>query len=70
MKHLCEGGYTNVDYDGIITITDKCKKIADMVYDRNQTIAKILIALGVDEKTTYKDSCKIEHDLSREISKE
>lgn len=28
-------------------------------------IAKILIALGVDEATAYKDSCKIEHDLSQ-----
>ena len=29
-------------------------------------IAEILIALGVSRETAYKDSCKIEHDISQE----
>lgn len=66
MKHLREDEYINMDADGIITLTDKGKEIASMVYERHQLIAKILIALGVSEETAYEDSCKIEHDLSQE----
>jgi len=66
MKRLRESKYISVDTDGSITLTEKGKKIAEMVYERHQLIAKLLIALGVDEETAYKDSCKIEHDLSQE----
>lgn len=65
MKRLREDGYINMDDDRMITLTPKGKNIASMVYERHQIIAKILIALGVDEATAYEDSCKIEHDLSQ-----
>ncbi|MBO5382691.1 MAG: metal-dependent transcriptional regulator [Ruminococcus sp.] len=65
MKRLREDGYINMDDDRMITLTQKGKDIASMVYERHQIIAKILIALGVDEVTAYEDSCKIEHDLSQ-----
>ena len=65
MKRLREDGYINMDDDRMITLTQKGKDIASMVYERHQIIAKILIALGVDESTAYEDSCKIEHDLSQ-----
>jgi len=66
MKRLREDECISMDADGIITLTDKGKEIASMVYERHQLIAKILIALGVSEETAYEDSCKIEHDLSQE----
>ena len=66
MKRLREDKCISMDADGIITLTDKGKEIASMVYERHQLIAKILIALGVSEETAYEDSCKIEHDLSQE----
>ena len=66
MKHLREDGCINTDNDGIITLTDKGREIAGMVYERHQIIAKILISLGVSEETAYADSCRIEHDLSPE----
>lgn len=65
MKRLREDGYIHMDDDRMITLTPKGKDIASMVYERHQIIAKILIALGVDEVTAYEDSCKIEHDLSQ-----
>lgn len=65
MKRLREDGYIHMDDDRMITLTQKGKDIASMVYERHQIIAKILIALGVDEATAYEDSCKIEHDLSQ-----
>ena len=66
MKRLREDECISMDADGIITLTDKGKEIASMVYERHQLIAKILITLGVSEETAYEDSCKIEHDLSQE----
>lgn len=66
MKRLREDEYINMDHDGIITLTQKGREIAVKVYERHQIIAKVLIALGVNENTAYEDSCKIEHDLSQE----
>ncbi len=64
MKNLRENGYIFVDKDGYITLTDTGRAIADKIYERHQMIAEILMALGVDEETAYRDSCKIEHDIS------
>lgn len=64
MKNLRENGYILVDKDGYITLTDAGLAIADKIYERHQMIAEILMALGVDEETAYRDSCKIEHDIS------
>lgn len=65
MKHFREEGYIETDKDGRITLTEKGLEVAEMVYERHQIIAKALMALGVDEKTAYDDSCKIEHDISQ-----
>lgn len=64
MKNLRENGYILVDKDGDITLTDAGRAIADKIYERHQMIAEILMALGVDEEAAYRDSCKIEHDIS------
>ena len=64
MKSLRENGYILVDKDGYITLTDTGRAIADKIYERHQMIAEILMALGVDEETAYRNSCKIEHDIS------
>ena len=64
MKNFREKGYIFIDRDGSIVLTDKGLSIAERVFERHQVIASALIALGVDEKTAYEDSCKIEHDIS------
>lgn len=66
MKAFREDGYITMDSDGGISLTEKGLKIASGVYERHEVIAKALIALGVDEKTAYEDSCKVEHDISNE----
>lgn len=66
MKRLRENDYIVVSQDGNISLTTAGKEIAKKVYERHQIIAKILISLGVNEKTAYEDSCRIEHDLSQE----
>ena len=64
MKNFREDGYITMDQDGSINLTKKGQEIAERMYERHQIIAKALMALGVDEETAYKDSCKIEHDIS------
>lgn len=64
MKHFRENGFIEMDGDGYITLTDAGLEIAQRMCERHNVIAKILMALGVDEKTAYEDSCKIEHDIS------
>ncbi len=66
MKNFREGGYITVDDDGNIDLTDKGLEIANRIYERHEVISKVLIALGVSEKTALEDSCKIEHAISEE----
>ncbi len=66
MKSFREEGYVTVDDAGDLMLTEKGMEIASKMYERHQMIAKALIKLGVDEKTAYEDSCKIEHDISDE----
>lgn len=64
MKDFREHGYILMNEKGYITLTDKGLEIAERIYERHNVIAQILIELGVDKKTAYEDSCKIEHHLS------
>lgn len=66
MKAFREEGYIEMDADGHIFLTPKGLAIAEKIYERHQTLAKILMALGVSEKTAFADACKIEHDISDE----
>lgn len=66
MKSLRESGYVAVDADGGITLTDSGLEIANMMYERHELIAEVLISLGVSKETAYDDSCKIEHVISTE----
>ena len=66
MKNFREEGYIITDADGGISLTEKGMKIAERVYERHDLIARALILIGVDEKTAYEDSCKIEHDISEQ----
>lgn len=64
MKNLRENGCITVDAGGIITLTDTGKKIAESIYERHNIFMKMLIQLGVDEKTAAEDACRIEHVVS------
>lgn len=64
MKQLRKNGYIVTDPGGYITLTNQGVEIAAMMYERHNVIAKILIGMGVDEKTAFRDACKIEHVIS------
>ena len=61
---LKNGGYVVTDNSGSLILTDTGKEIAEKIYDRHNTISKLLMLLGVDEKTATEDACKMEHVIS------
>lgn len=66
MKNLRENGYAKMDEDGMITLTDKGRSIAETIYERHTFLSDWLIALGVDDKIAAEDACRIEHVISTE----
>ena len=66
MKNLRENGYVKMDQDGYITLTDKGRKIADVMYDRHTFLSDLLVQLGVNPETAVEDACRIEHVISAE----
>lgn len=53
-----------IDKDGYITLTDDGKNTAKKIFERHTVISKMLMAIGVDEKTATEDACRIEHVIS------
>lgn len=66
MKQLEENGYIERNSAGNIFLLPPGKKIAETIYERHNTLVKILIHLGVAPQTAREDACKIEHDVSDE----
>ena len=66
MKNLRENGYAKTDEDGMITLTDKGRKIAETIYERHTFLSDWLAALGVEKSTAAEDACRIEHVISAE----
>lgn len=66
MGLLRNGGYINMDSDGLITLTDSGMEIAQKIYERHTVLTQLLIKLGVSPQTAAADACKIEHNLSDE----
>lgn len=63
---LKEGGYIHVDKEGFITLLPAGREVAHKIYERHTVLTKMLMKLGVDEKTAAEDACKMEHDISDE----
>jgi len=69
LRKFRENGYVNVDEHSHISLTEKGLEIAERMYERHIFLAKMLISMGVDEKTAYEDACKMEHHISDESFK-
>lgn len=61
---LIKGGYITRDEDGSIKLTKSGEKIAKRIYERHTVLTKLLISIGVDEKTASEDACRVEHYIS------
>ena len=66
MKDFRAKGYVTVDDDGLISLTDAGREIAETIYERHVVLSEILISLGVPEDVAKTDACRIEHDISDE----
>lgn len=64
LKNLEKKDFIRIEKNNIF-LMPKGLKISNTIYERHEYIAQLLIHYGVDRKTAYKDSCKIEHDLSQ-----
>lgn len=64
MKNFLKEGYIEKGPEGYITLTDKGMEIAKKMYERHIAVAEFFMSIGVDRETAFKDSCKIEHDIS------
>lgn len=66
MKNLREKKHITVTDAGFIYLTDSGREIAEMIYERHETISRWLVSLGVPEETAVQDACKMEHVISKE----
>ena len=61
---LKKDGYIEVDNDGYISLTQAGKDMANKIFERHTVLTKMLVSLGVDEKTAAEDACRMEHVIS------
>ena len=66
MGLLKQGGYVIVDEDGFLVLTEEGRNMAQKIFDRHTVLSKLLVSMGVCEKTAAEDACKIEHVISDE----
>ena len=66
MKNLRTNGYIEMDKDGVITLLDKGREIAEKIYERHTLISNWLMHMGVSPETAAEDACRIEHVISAE----
>ena len=64
MGILKKEAYISMDKDGIITLTEAGRQIAEKIYERHTLLTKLLMQIGVDEETASADACKLEHAIS------
>ena len=66
MGILKNGGYIEIDDDGLITLTKTGLAVAQKIYDRHTLLTRLLVSLGVSPETAAEDACKLEHAISDE----
>lgn len=66
MKKLRQDECISVDENGLITLTERGRELAELVYNRHQLFSEWLISLGVGKEIATQDACRIEHVISTE----
>ena len=66
MGKLREGGYINMNSDGMITLTDSGRAVAEKIYERHNVLSTLLMQLGIEQEIATEDACRIEHVISDE----
>ena len=63
---LKSGGYLQMDKEGLLTLTDIGRAVAEKIYERHTLLTAFLTQLGVDPNIAAEDACKMEHVISDE----
>ena len=58
--------YIKISEGGNITLEPAGLEIAERIYERHTVLTKLLVSIGVDEKTAAEDACRVEHYISEE----
>lgn len=66
MKNLRAQNYITVTEDGFIYLTEAGQTLAEMIYERHETLTTFLISPGVSPETAEEDACRIEHVITAE----
>ena len=66
IKKLKEKDFILYEKYGGITLTEKGRKLAKEIKKRHDLFVDFLSIIGVGEKNSQRDACKIEHDVSPE----
>lgn len=64
MSLLRENGYVLMDENGLLTLTEAGRDIAERMLERHELLTEWLIRLGVSSDTAQADACRIEHVIS------
>ena len=61
-------GYIRIDREtGNLCFTDSGRKKAEGIYERHQTLTKVLMKVGATPKLAEENACRIEHVVSDEM---
>lgn len=66
MNKLKEQGFIEINKKDEISLTPSGRLIAEKTLEKHVILTKMLMYLGVDEKTALEDACRMEHDISDE----
>ena len=61
---LRDEGLIRKDDNGFIRLTEAGNILAKRIYERHTVLSRLLMDIGVDEKTATDDACRIEHYIS------
>lgn len=61
---LKKDGFVLVDKDGYISLTESGRERAEKIFNRHVVLTRVLVSMGVDEKTASEDACRMEHVIS------
>ena len=64
---LQDRGYIRVGDDGFIDFTDAGAQKANMIFERHNTLTKLLEELGADEELAETNACRIEHVIDDKV---
>ena len=57
-------GLVKKDDEGYLHLTKAGEILAKRIYERHSVLTKLLVDIGVDEKTAAEDACRVEHYIS------